>query len=227
MTSLPLPPPSARGRVLLCEAKPRTGQRVAEHFVDEGFQIEYARAGSEALARLASGAVDVVLCDRELTDGDGLQVCRAIKDDPATHHVPVLMLCPPEDLEARIAATEAGADDVFSRSVDAQELAARIRAVLRTYIFNREIWESRRSLQSEVHQYTHSAERLAHDMRNSLAATLGDVEFVRSRLPEVDPEVGEAIDDVLRALRHLERLTLDLFEGAHPHLEASVFGPRR
>jgi DNA-binding response OmpR family regulator len=207
-----LPAVAALGRVLLCEAEPKTGRRVAERFLAEGLHLDRVRGAAEALARLGSGAVDLVLCDRELCDGDGLSVCRAVKDDPATHHVPVVLLCPPEDLEARIAAAEAGADDVFSRTVEPEELVARIRALLRTYLFNRGIWESRRNLKSEVHQFQHSAEKIAHDMRNSLAATLGDVEFVRSRLGQVEPDVVEAVDDVLRALRHLERLTHTLFE---------------
>ena len=210
---MPLPTAPAHCRVLLCEAEPRTDRQIAERLLADGLQLDRVRTGTEALARLGAGAVDVVLCDRALADRDGLDLCRAIKDDPATHHVPVLVLCAPDDAEGRIAAAEAGADDVFVASVDPGELLARVRALLRTYLFNRGIWESRRSLKSEVHHFQHSAERIAHDMRNSLATTLGDVEFVRSRLGEVEPDVGEAVDDVLRALRHLERLTHTLFEG--------------
>jgi len=198
--------------VLLCEQEPLTNRQMAERLLSDGLHLERVRTGSEALARLGAGSVDIVLCDRALLDGDGIELCRTIKENPATHHVPVLMLCAPEDASGRIAAAEAGADDVFVRSVDPNELLARIRALLRTYLFNRGIWESRRSLKSEVDHFQHSAERIAHDMRNSLAATLGDVEFVRTRLGEVDPDVAEAVDDVLRALRHLERLTLTLFE---------------
>ena len=210
--SVPLPSASPRGRILVCETESMVGRRVAQRLLEDGLDMERASTAAEALARVSSGAVDLVVCDRGLADGDGLDVCRAIKEDAGTHHVPVVVLCTPDDLAGRIAASEAGADDVFSRTVAPEELAARLHALLRTYLFNRDIWESRCGLKSEVDRFQGSAERLAHDMRNSLAATLGDMEFVRSRLGQVEPEVLEAADDVLRSLRHLERLTLSMFE---------------
>ena len=210
--SVPLPAATPRGRVLICESEPLVGRRIVEPFLAEGLEIERAATRAEARARILAGAVDLVVCDRTLADGDGLDVCRDVKEEAATHHMPVVVLCPPDDLAGRIAASEAGADDVFSRNVAPEELVARVHALLRTYVFNREIWESRKNLKSEVHAYQGSAERLAHDMRNSLAATLGDMEFVRARLGAMEPDVLEAADDVLRSLRHLERLTLSLFD---------------
>lgn len=207
-----MPAATPRGRVLVCEGDPLVGRRIVERFLCDGLEIERAATLSAARERIHAGTVDVVICDRGLGDGDGLDLCRALKGDAATHHLPVVVLCPPDDLAGRIAATESGADDVFSRNVATEELVARVHALMRTYVFNREIWESRKSLKSEVDAFQGSAEKLAHDMRNSLAATLGDMEFVRARLGAVEPDVLEAADDVLRSLRHLERLTLALFD---------------
>ena len=61
-------------------------------FTSKGYEVDGVRDGSEALAAIARNRPDVVVLDVMLPGKDGFEVCRAIKEDPATNSIPVLML---------------------------------------------------------------------------------------------------------------------------------------
>ena len=102
----------------------------AETLRDAGFDVLEAATGAEGL-RLAAQS-DVVLLDIRLPDMDGFEVCRLIKANPVTASIPVLHLSGVHcDVEDRVEGLETGADAYLSRPVEATELVATVRALLR------------------------------------------------------------------------------------------------
>ena len=97
----------------------------------EGYEIELAADGREALARLANGEPqpDAVILDVLMPVVDGLEVCRRLRR--AGNRVPVLMLTARDEIENRVAGLDAGADDYVPKPFALEELVARIRALLR------------------------------------------------------------------------------------------------
>ena len=97
----------------------------------EGYEIELAADGGEALARLADGEPqpDAVILDVLMPVVDGLEVCRRLRR--AGNRVPVLMLTARDEIENRVAGLDAGADDYVPKPFALEELVARIRALLR------------------------------------------------------------------------------------------------
>jgi len=97
----------------------------------EGYEIELAADGREALARLANGESqpDAVILDVLMPVVDGLEVCRRLRR--AGNRVPVLMLTARDEIENRVAGLDAGADDYVPKPFALEELVARIRALLR------------------------------------------------------------------------------------------------
>jgi len=98
----------------------------------EGYRIELAADGQEALYRLqANGDAppDAVILDLLMPGVDGLEVCRRLRR--AGNRVPVLMLTARDEVENRVAGLEAGADDYVAKPFALEELVARIRALLR------------------------------------------------------------------------------------------------
>lgn len=94
----------------------------------EGFEVEVASGGNEALARFHAFAPHVVVLDRMLPDLDGLEVCRKIRQ---ASDVPIIMLTARGELEDRVEGLETGADDYLPKPFKFPELLARVRALLR------------------------------------------------------------------------------------------------
>ncbi|MFQ5557747.1 MAG: response regulator [Acidimicrobiales bacterium] len=95
---------------------------------DEGWEVEEAESGEEALNAFTRQAADVVLIDIMLPGIDGFDVCRAIR---RASDVPIVMVTARADTHDVVAGLEAGADDYLTKPFAPKELSARIRALLR------------------------------------------------------------------------------------------------
>ncbi len=106
-----------------------------QHLRREGFAVSPVGTGQEALQILATSAqgarLDAALLDLSLPDMDGLDVLRAIRQDPVHKGLPVLLVTARSEEIDRVLGLELGADDYISKPFSARELAARLRAILR------------------------------------------------------------------------------------------------
>ena len=115
-------------RVLLVEDDERIRQALCLALTDEGCQVVEAGSGEEALQRLDSTTVDVVLLDLMLPGVDGLSVCRTLR---SRGDLPIIIVTARSDTPDVISGLEAGADDYVTKPLVASELVARIGALLR------------------------------------------------------------------------------------------------
>ena len=97
----------------------------------EYFEVSTATNGVEALEAMANQRPDIVLLDIMMPGIDGLEVCRRIKANPATQHVPVILVTALDQPEDRVRGLEAGADDYLVKPFEPKELLLRINAILR------------------------------------------------------------------------------------------------
>lgn len=97
----------------------------------EYYEVVSAASGAEALEAAAQWSPDVILLDVMMPGMDGYEVCRRLKQDAATAHIPVVMVTALMDAAERVRGLEAGADDFLSKPVDDATLLARLRALLR------------------------------------------------------------------------------------------------
>jgi two-component system phosphate regulon response regulator PhoB len=96
-----------------------------------GFETLLASSGQEALQQLRRRVPDLVLLDLMLPDVSGTELCRAVKSDPRTRHVPVMMLTAKSEEVDKVVGFELGADDYVTKPFSVRELVLRVRAVLR------------------------------------------------------------------------------------------------
>jgi DNA-binding response OmpR family regulator len=115
-------------RILTVEDDERIRTAVRLALEDEGWTVDEAETGEEALLRFAQRPTDVVLIDIMLPDIDGFEVCRAIR---RRSDVPIVMVTARDDTHDVVAGLEAGADDYLTKPFAPKELSARIRALLR------------------------------------------------------------------------------------------------
>lgn len=97
----------------------------------QGFRVEEAASGPEALSRMSEARPDLVLLDWMLPVMSGLEVCRQIRRRPATRDVPVIMLTARTEDADMVRGLDVGADDYVTKPFGVEALLARVRALLR------------------------------------------------------------------------------------------------
>jgi DNA-binding response OmpR family regulator len=118
-------PEEGRTSVLIVEDDASIAAQLVRGLTRGGYQVEHVMTGQDALAR---GKQDVVLLDLELPDGDGVNVCRKLREKSA---VAIIVVTAYGEETDRVNALDAGADDYLVKPFGLAELQARIRAVLR------------------------------------------------------------------------------------------------
>ena len=97
----------------------------------EYFDVVTAMSGPEALALCERAQCDIVLLDVMMPEMDGFEVCRRLKANPRTHHIPVIMVTALDQPSDRVRGLEAGADDFLTKPVSDIALIARVRSLVR------------------------------------------------------------------------------------------------
>jgi DNA-binding response OmpR family regulator len=118
-------------RILIVEDDTVVANVVAAILKDGQDRIVSAGTIKDAEKAIAQGAPDIIILDRRLPDGDGIQLFRKLKADPALHHVPVLVLSGMDAAEDQAEGLDLGADDYVTKPFDVPELRARVHALLR------------------------------------------------------------------------------------------------
>lgn len=105
----------------------------------EYFEVVTAYSGTEALSKIEENEPDIVLLDVMMPGMDGFEVCRRIKSNPKTAHIPVIMVTALDQSSDRVAGIEAGADDFLTKPVDDAALFARVRSLVRMKMMTDEL----------------------------------------------------------------------------------------
>lgn len=117
--------------VLIVDDEP-AGRRVIESVLfAQGYELEFASNGREALQKAAALKPDLILLDLMLPEMDGMEVCQRLRSDRELAEVPVVVITALDDRNTRIACLDAGADDFISKPFDRAELRARVRTITR------------------------------------------------------------------------------------------------
>ena len=117
-------------QIMVVDDDPDTVSILARHVQREGYDAIEVTSGVECLRILRERAVDVILLDLMMPDMDGFAVCRALKEDPTTAEIPIIMITARDDLDARAEGMRLGVSDFLAKPVFRRQLANRIRAQL-------------------------------------------------------------------------------------------------
>lgn len=120
--------------ILIVEDEPAISGFVRRGLIFEGFEVDIADNGTDALAMVRDNPPDLVVLDLMLPGIDGIQITRRIRtveEAEGTPRLPILMLTARDAVADRVAGLDAGADDYLVKPFDFDELVARVRALLR------------------------------------------------------------------------------------------------
>jgi pilus assembly protein CpaE len=104
---------------------------VSATLTNAGYEVYTAESGQEALARVNQILPDLVILDVMMPEMDGYEVCRSLRKNPITAHIPIMMLTAHDTLEDKIKGFDAGADEYVTKPFQPAELQVRVKVLLR------------------------------------------------------------------------------------------------
>jgi adenylate cyclase len=118
-------------RILVVDDTPHNVKLLADLLSAKGYEVSTASSGEQALESIARQPPDLVLLDIMMPGINGYEVCRQLRENPATALLPVVLATSLDPNQERVKGIEAGADDFLSKPVNQAELFARVKSLLR------------------------------------------------------------------------------------------------
>lgn len=215
-------------KLLLVEDDTALAELVEYRFRGEGYDVRTTDDGDEALLLAAEDTPDLVLLDWMIGGTSGIEVCRRLRRNKSTAHVPIIILTARSDEDDRVRGLETGADDYVTKPFSPRELIARVGAVLRRVrpaLAGETITVGDLALDPTAHRVTRSGQ----------AIKIGPTEFrllrhfmehpgrVFSRGQLLDAVWGSGSDIELRTVDvHIRRLRMALNGESHADLIRTV-----
>ena len=121
----------SKGRILVVEDDLDVSNMLHLYFDSQGYEVTVTTRGNEALEISRTKMPEVVVLDIKLPDIDGYEVCRQLRGNLRTSHIPIIFLTQKDERSDRIAGLELGADDYITKPFDIEELKLRVQNALR------------------------------------------------------------------------------------------------
>lgn len=141
-------------RILVVDDEEKNLKLLSLILSSHDYAFETAKNGNDALRKTKEFSPDIILLDIMMPGMDGYEVCRRLKEDRSTRHIPVVMVTALEDEESKLKGLEAGANDFLSKPVNSAELMVRTRNLLKVKEFEDFLSDYNKILAEQVAEKT-------------------------------------------------------------------------
>ena len=162
-----------QAKLLVVDDTPMNVKLLADLLAAKGYAVVTAASGPEALTRVDEEHPDLVLLDVMMPGMTGYDVCRRLRDNPATAMLPVVMVTALDPGQERARGLEAGADDFLGKPINQLELLARVRSLLRIKQYHDELAALNADLERRVSEQVAQLERLSR-LKRFFSPTLAE-----------------------------------------------------
>jgi putative two-component system response regulator len=181
------------------------GRETLESILEgEGYQLEMAENGMQAIEKAKQISPDVILLDVMMPGMTGFEVCQRIRNDPQIAEIPIIILTALDDRDSLLNALKAGADDFISKPFDRYELRARLLGITRLNRFQKLIQE-RTKLQEANVQLLNAYEATIESLSHALDLRDQETEGHSRRVTDLTVKLAEARNMSQEEIMHLTR----------------------
>ncbi len=170
-------------RVLVVDDVPTNVKLLEAKLTSEYFDVTCATSGEEALEKVRDDQPDIILLDVMMPGLDGFEVCRRLKKDSSTMHIPVVMVTALDQPSDRVTGLEAGADDFLTKPVDDIALFARVRSLARLKMVTDEL-RMREATRTTLGAGDGSGDLQDEEITDARILVIEDKEHTRNRIVE-------------------------------------------
>jgi len=163
---------TAAAAILIVDDESQSCRLLESLLGSEGYGTRSVASGEEALVSIAKDPPDLILLDVVMPGLDGRQVAKALKTNPSTANIPIIIVTAQTDREARLAGLEAGAEDFVTKPVDQAELSLRVRNLLRLKEVSDLLEHHRGTLETEVAARTAQLQEAFEAARSMIESSL-------------------------------------------------------
>jgi two-component system sensor histidine kinase/response regulator len=135
----------------------------------EEYNLFYSSSGPRAFALMENIHPDLIILDVMMPEMDGIEVCRRLKKNPQSQHIPVLMVTALNTKEDLARCLEEGADDFLSKPIEGMELKARVHSLLRIKRQYDQLQNLIKLREEALQLWEELSKMIIHNLRNSLA----------------------------------------------------------
>lgn len=198
-------------RVLVVDDLPTNVKVLEAKLTAEYFTVLTATSGREALVAAKESAPDIVLLDVMMPEMDGFEVCRRLKADTDTAHIPVVMVTALSDMSDRVSGLESGADDFLTKPVNDVTLFARVRSLAR---IKRAIdeWRMQEETYGQLGVMSGGGGLDLSDRPRGAVLVVEPDEYIGERLASVLQDDGQSVSCVTTATEALAKLREGAFD---------------
>jgi phosphate regulon transcriptional regulator PhoB len=118
-------------KILIVDDEPDILELISYNLKKEGFHLSTALDGEDALTKVRTDHFDLIILDLMLPGIHGIELCRILRNNPKTAHIPIIMLTARGEESDKVHGLETGADDYMTKPFSPKELIARVKAILR------------------------------------------------------------------------------------------------
>jgi signal transduction histidine kinase len=222
-------------RILVVDDTPQNVKLLADLLAATGYAVSTASSGREALTKVDTDRPDLILLDVVMPEMSGYEVCRKLRDNPATALLPVVLVTALYSGEERVKGLDAGPDDFLTKPIHRAELLARVRSLLRIKRYqdqladlNLRLEESNGRLKALDQLKSDFLSDVAHELRTPLTSIKGYLDcLLDGTAGEIAPAQKGFLETVRSNTERITRLIGDLLDLARIEAGRVDFHPAR
>jgi len=204
------------------------------------YRVLEAVDGQQAIEKASQFLPDIILLDMMMPEKDGLQACRAIREQTPTQSIPIVLLTARADEETKLAALSVGASDFLTKPFSTTELQVRIKNLVESHRYQRKVSKQNQVLESTIEQLKETEAQLVqtekmaslgrmsagiiHEINNPLNYATTGLFTLRNKGKHLAPEQQEEYHDILKdveeGIKRVRRIVSDLRMFTHPETES-------
>jgi signal transduction histidine kinase len=205
--------------ILIVDDKPENIRLLSDFLSKQGYRVRKAISGQAALATAATLAPDLILLDINMPGVGGYEVCRKLKSDPQTNHVPVIFLSAGHEVVDKVQAFQVGGIDYITKPFQLEEVLVRVQTQLKIKSLQTNLQVRNKELQQMVAALGEAQAELLHKDK---MASIGRI--VAGISHEINNPLSFVLCNLTPALEYSQKLVqlIDLYQAELPHPSTEV-----